>query len=86
MEPPSLTIGVEEEYQLVDRESRALDSYITQFRDPERTVLREQATSELLQSVLEVTSADRQRAVRRETDSLEAVVDHLVEETTRGVR
>lgn len=56
MEPPSLTIGVEEEYQLVDRESRALDSYITQFRDPERTVLREQATSELLQSVLEVTS------------------------------
>lgn len=56
MEPPSLTLGIEEEYQLVDRETRALDSYITQFRDPDRTVLREQATSELLQSVLEVTS------------------------------
>lgn len=56
MEPPSLTIGIEEEYQLVDRTSRALDSYITHFRDPDRAVLREQATSELLQSVLEVTS------------------------------
>lgn len=34
----------------------------------------------------EGTSADRQRAVFRETGSLEAVVDHLMEETLRGVR
>lgn len=68
MEPPSLTIGIEEEYQLVHRETRGLDSYITHFKDPDRAVLREQATSELLQSVLEVTSrvCDTPSEVRRE--------------------
>ncbi|MCS6844311.1 MAG: carboxylate-amine ligase [Caldilineales bacterium] len=31
MKPPSLTIGVEEEYQIIDPETRELRSYITQF-------------------------------------------------------
>lgn len=53
MEPPSLTLGVEEEYQLVDRETGQLDSYITDLAQPDRRLLREQASSELLQSYLE---------------------------------
>ncbi len=36
MERPSLTIGIEEEYQLVDPNSRELVSYITQFLSPDR--------------------------------------------------
>lgn len=31
--PPSLTIGVEEEYQIIDPETRELKSYITQFME-----------------------------------------------------
>ena len=36
MEPPSLTIGVEEEYQIIDPETRELRSYITQFMESEQ--------------------------------------------------
>jgi len=36
MQPPSLTIGVEEEYQIIDPESRELCSYITQFMESEQ--------------------------------------------------
>ena len=31
MKPPSLTIGVEEEYQIIDPQTRELQSYITQL-------------------------------------------------------
>ena len=31
MKPPSLTIGIEEEYQIIDPETRELKSYITQI-------------------------------------------------------
>lgn len=33
MKPPSLTIGVEEEYQIIDPQTRELKSYITQFME-----------------------------------------------------
>jgi carboxylate-amine ligase len=36
MQPPSLTIGVEEEYQIIDPQTRKLTSYITQFMESER--------------------------------------------------
>ncbi|MGH2427020.1 MAG: carboxylate-amine ligase, partial [bacterium] len=52
MDPPSLTIGVEEEYQIIDPETRELRSYITQLLDAGRVVLREQAKAELHQSVV----------------------------------
>jgi len=54
MNPPSLTIGVEEEYQIIDPETRELRSYITQLLDAGRVVLREQAKAELHQSVVEI--------------------------------
>ena len=31
MKPPSLTLGVEEEYQIIDPETRELQSYITEL-------------------------------------------------------
>ncbi len=56
MKPPSLTIGIEEEYQIVDPETRELRSYITQFLEEGRMVLREQVKPELHQSMVEIGS------------------------------
>lgn len=54
MKPPSLTIGIEEEYQIIDPETRELRSYITQILEEGRLVLREQIKAELHQSIVEV--------------------------------
>ncbi len=48
------TIGIEEEYQVVDPQTRELRSYITQILDRGRLILREQIKPELHQSVIEV--------------------------------
>lgn len=55
MEAPSLTIGVEEEYQIIDPGSRELRSYITEILDDEHLVLGE-IKPELHQSIVEVGS------------------------------
>ncbi len=54
MQPPSLTIGVEEEYQIVDPQTRELRSYITQILEEGQLVLREQVKPELHQSIVEI--------------------------------
>jgi carboxylate-amine ligase len=59
---PEFTVGIEEEYQIIDPETRELTSYVQKFLE-------------------QGTSADRQLDVYDRTQSLEAVVDHLIEET-----
>src|SRR6516165_8295290 len=54
MKAPSLTIGIEEEYQIIDPQSRELRSYITQILEDSRLILREQVKAELHQSMVEV--------------------------------
>ena len=54
MEKPSLSIGIEEEYQIIDPETRELRSYITEMLDEGRMVLREQVKAELHQSMVEI--------------------------------
>lgn len=56
MKAPSLTIGIEEEYQIIDPESRELRSYITEMLEEGRLLLREQLKPELHQSIVEVGS------------------------------
>ncbi len=52
---PSLTIGIEEEYQIIDPETRELKSYITQFLEGDHSVLRTlELKPELHQSMVEV--------------------------------
>src|SRR5918912_802105 len=51
---PTLTIGIEEEYQIIDPNTRELRSYITQFLEQGKVVLREQVKAELHQSMVEV--------------------------------
>jgi carboxylate-amine ligase len=53
MNLPSLTIGVEEEYQIIDPSSRALQSYITQILEADHLILG-QVKPELHQSIVEV--------------------------------
>lgn len=48
------TIGIEEEYQVVDPETRELRSYITQILDRGQLILREQIKPEMHQSIVEV--------------------------------
>jgi len=53
MKPPSLTLGVEEEYQIIDPETRELKSYITQLLEEDHVFLKE-IKPELHQSMVEV--------------------------------
>jgi carboxylate-amine ligase len=56
MNPPSFSIGIEEEYQIIDPETRELKSYITQLLDEGKVTLREQIKAEMHQSMVEVGS------------------------------
>src|SRR5438876_863978 len=67
MNAPSLTLGIEEEYQIIDPATGELKSYITQILDEGKITLREQIKAELHQSMVEVgtevcqTPADARR-------------------------
>ncbi|MBI3998436.1 MAG: carboxylate-amine ligase [Armatimonadetes bacterium] len=66
MNPPSLTIGIEEEYQIIDPATRELRSYITEILEGDHLILREQVKPELHQSIVEVgTSVCRTPAEAR---------------------
>ncbi|CAN5661601.1 carboxylate-amine ligase [soil metagenome] len=53
MKAPSLTIGIEEEYQIIDPVTRQLRSYITEILQEDELILRE-VKPELHQSIVEV--------------------------------
>src|SRR5919106_3482980 len=53
MKPPSLTLGIEEEYQIIDPRTRELRSYITEILDGDHLVL-EEIKPELHQSMVEI--------------------------------
>lgn len=54
MKPPSLTLGIEEEYQIIDPINGELKSYITQILEDGKLLLKEQIKAELHQSMVEV--------------------------------
>jgi carboxylate-amine ligase len=58
---PSFNIGIEEEYQIIDPETRELKSYITQMLDAGKVILQEQVKAELHQSIVEVGTKVCQR-------------------------
>jgi carboxylate-amine ligase len=53
MQPPSLTLGLEEEYQIIDPETRELKSYISEILEDDRVTIRE-LKPEMHQSIVEV--------------------------------
>jgi len=52
--PPTLTIGVEEEYQIIDPETRELKSYISQLLNEKGKIVDREVKPELLQSQVEL--------------------------------
>ena len=52
----NLTLGIEEEYQLIDPKSRELTSYITQILEDGEVIFRDEVKPELLQSQIEIGS------------------------------
>ena len=54
---PKLTIGIEEEYQIIHAETRELASYIQEALDRGRQILKDQIKPEFLQSQVEVGSS-----------------------------
>jgi carboxylate-amine ligase len=81
-----LTVGIEEEYQIVDPETRDLKSYITQFLEEGKMTLRELMRPELHQSMLEVGTpvCHSIQEARAELVRLRAAVSGLARK--RGLR
>src|SRR5918998_3109398 len=48
------TLGIEEEFQIVDPQTRELRSHVTEFLDEGRMILGEQIKPEMIQSQIEV--------------------------------
>jgi carboxylate-amine ligase len=57
MKGPSFTIGIEEEYQIVDPATRELTSYVTRILEEGRSFLHERVKPELHQSQIEIGTA-----------------------------
>lgn len=73
------TLGVEEEYQIVDPETRELRSYISRLLEDGKSVLRERVRMEMHQSVVEVGTSVCKNVgeVRRELYEMRGELDHL---------
>ena len=87
MLPVPLTLGIEEEYQLIDPESRELTSFIQEFLENGRFVLRDQVKPEFLQSQVEVGShiCRNIKEARQEVVRLRRMVAELAEQHDRRI-
>jgi len=54
MTAPSFSIGIEEEYQIIDPQTRELKSYITQLLEAGKITLQEYIKAEMHQSMIEI--------------------------------
>ena len=54
MTAPSFSIGIEEEYQIIDPQTRELKSYITQLLEAGKITLQEHIKAEMHQSMIEI--------------------------------
>lgn len=82
-----LTIGIEEEYQIIDPETRELTSFISEFLEQGAMVFRDQVKPELLQSQVEIGSRvcrDIEEA-RREVSRLRRGVAAIAQQNGRKI-
>lgn len=82
-----LTIGIEEEYQIVDPESRELTSYISEILDQGAVVFRDQVKPEFLQSQVETgTHICRNiKEARAEVRRLRSIVSDIARRNNRRI-
>ncbi|HET9137400.1 MAG TPA: carboxylate-amine ligase, partial [Candidatus Kapabacteria bacterium] len=83
---PALTIGIEEEFQLIDPVTRDLKSHILQIIEDNKTILAERVKPEIHQSVAEVGTGICQTAedAAREVKGLRTFLKELAE--AQGLR
>jgi len=82
-----LTIGIEEEYQIIDPDSRELTSYIQEFLEQGRIVLRDQVKPEFMQSQVEVGSyvCRNIKEARQEVIRLRSMVAEVAQKNGRKI-
>ncbi len=87
MKLEDLTIGIEEEYQIVDPKTGELTSFISEFLEQGAVVFRDQVKPELLQSQVEVGSKICQdiREAREELTRLRRVVAEIADKNNRKI-
>lgn len=79
MNPKLFTLGIEEEFQIVDPETRDLKSHIEEILEEGKVVLRENIKPEMHQSVVEVGTeiCETIYDARREVVKLRSTLDEL---------
>ena len=82
-----LTLGIEEEYQIIDPDSRELTSYISEFLEKGRMVFRDQVKPEFLQSQIEIGSSVCRNIdeARREVTRLRRMVYEIGEKSNHKI-
>ncbi|HEX5702809.1 MAG TPA: carboxylate-amine ligase [Pyrinomonadaceae bacterium] len=75
------TLGIEEEFQIVDPATRELRSHVTEFLDEGRMILGEQIKPEMIQSMIEVGTGICQniQEARADISNLRGVIASLAE-------
>ena len=87
MDYKELTIGIEEEYQIIDPESRELTSYISEILDQGAILFRDQVKPEFLQSQIETGSnvCRNIKEARQEITRLRSVVNDIAQKNNRKI-
>ncbi len=82
-----LTIGIEEEYQIIDSETRELTSFVSEFLEQGTVVFRDQVKPELLQSQVEIGShvCRNVREARQELVRLRGMLGEIAEKNNRKI-
>ena len=86
MDDHVFTLGIEEEFQLIDPETRELRSHIQQIIEDGKTILQEQLKAELHQSIVELGTSicNNARGAREEVIRLRSGLAALAE--TQGLK
>jgi carboxylate-amine ligase len=77
------TLGIEEEFQIVDPQTRELRSHVTEFLDEGKMILGEQIKPEMIQSQIEVGTGVCQniQEARADITRLRAIISSLAQKT-----
>jgi glutamate---cysteine ligase / carboxylate-amine ligase len=83
VERPAFTLGVEEEFQIIDPETRELRSHVQEMLDEGVRVLKERVKPEMHQSVMEIGTGICRNAgeVRRDVTELRSEIIRLAEKS-----
>jgi carboxylate-amine ligase len=83
VERPAFTLGVEEEFQIIDPETRELRSHVQEMLEEGVRVLKERVKPEMHQSVMEIGTGICKNAgeVRRDVTELRSEITRLAEKS-----